>query len=91
MLEISDTVRSTSTPDGQVLLDLRQGQMFSVNGVGAKILEFLTKGWNEARIAEEISQAYAVSIDVARSDVHEFVETLCKHEILRVNDSVDSR
>jgi len=91
MLEISDTVRSTSTRDGQVLLDLRQGQMFSVNGVGAKILEFLAKGWDEAPIAEEISQAYAVSIDVVRSDVHEFVETLRKHEILRVNDSVDSR
>ena len=91
MLEISDTVRSTSTPDGQVLLDLRQGQMFSVNGVGAKILEFLTKGWNEARIAEEISQAYAVSIDVVRTDVHDFVEALRKHEILRANDSVESR
>ena len=91
MLELSDTVRSTNTPDGRVLLDLRQGQMFSVNGVGAKILVFLAKGWDEARIAEEISQAYAVSIDIVRSDVHDFVEALRKHEILRANDSVDSR
>lgn len=91
MLELSDTVRSTNTPDGRVLLDLRQGQMFSVNGIGAKILEFLAKGWDEARIAEEISQAYAASLDVVRSDVHDFVEILRKHEILRANDSVDSR
>jgi len=91
MLELSDTVRSTNTPDGRVLLDLRQGQMFSVNGVGAKILEFLAKGWDEARIVEEISQAYTASLDVVRSDVHDFVETLRKHEILRANDSVDSR
>ena len=65
--------------------------MFSVNGVGANILEFLAKGWDEARIAEEISQAYAVSLDVVRSDVHDFVEALRKHEILRANDSADSR
>lgn len=91
MLEISGTVRSTNTPDGRVLLDLRQGQMFSVNAVGANILEFLAKGWDEARIAQEISQAYAVSLDVVRSDVHDFVEALHKHGILRANDSVDSR
>src|ERR1700679_1283664 len=76
MLNTSDTLRSTKTKDGRVLLDVRRGQMFSVNVIGSNILELVEKGWDEARIAEEISRAYTVSIDIARSDVHDFIEDL---------------
>jgi len=91
MLNTSDTVRSTKTEDGRVLLDVRRGQMFSVNVVGSKILELVEHGWDEARIAEEISQTYAMSIEIVRPDVRDFIEALRKHEILRTDDSVDSK
>ena len=83
MLNTSDTVRSTNTEDGRVLLDVRHGQMFSVNVVGSKILELVEQGWDEARIAEEISRTYTIGIEIVRPDVRDFIEALRKHEILR--------
>src|SRR4029077_4511691 len=81
MLNTSDSVRSTRTQDGRILLDVRHGQMFSLNVVGSKILELIEQGWDESRIGEEISRAYATTIEVARTDVHEFIEALHKHSI----------
>ena len=90
MLNTSDTLRSTQTIDGRILLDVRQGQMFSVNVVGSKILELIEQGWGEARIVDEISRAYEMNIDVVRTDVHEFIDALHKHRILRADRSSDS-
>jgi hypothetical protein len=89
MLNTSDTVRSTQTIDGKILLDVRQGQMFSVNVVGSKILELIEQGWGEARIVNEISRAYEMNIDVVRTDVHDFIDALRKHHIVRSTDAVD--
>jgi hypothetical protein len=90
MLSTSDTVRSAKTDDGRILLDIRYGQMFSVNVVGSNILELVEKGSDEVRIAEEISRAYAMNIEVVRTDVHEFIAALYKHRILRANRSSDA-
>src|SRR5271169_6217525 len=91
MLNTSDTVRSTQTEDGRIVLDIRRGQMFSLNVIGSRILELIEHGWDEARIAVEISRSYAMSIEVVRTDVHDFIKALRQHEILRANDSVDFR
>jgi len=64
--------------------------MFSVNVVGSKILELIEQGWEEARIADEISRAYAMNIEVIRTDVHEFIDALHKHRILQDIRSSDS-
>jgi hypothetical protein len=90
MLNTSDTVRSTQTIDGRILLDVRHGRMFTVNAVGSKILELLEQGQDEPSIADEISRAYGMSIEVVRLDVHDFIEALHKHHIVRSTDEVDS-
>ena len=82
MLRISDTVRRTQTQDGGVLLDIHHGQMFSLNIVGAKILELIERGYDEPRIAEEISRTYAADSETVRAHVVEFLESLHKHHIL---------
>ena len=82
MFRISDTVRRTQTQDGGVLLDIHQGQMFSLNLVGAKILDLLAQGYDEPRIADEISREFQVSQEVVRGHVLEFIEMLEKHHIL---------
>ncbi len=87
MLNASETVRSTKTDDGRVLLDVRYGQMFSVNVVGSNILELVEKGCDEPHIVEEISRVYAMDIEVVRTDVHEFIAALYKHRILQTNRS----
>lgn len=83
MLKISNDVRSTQTQDGSILLNIHHGQMFCLNLVGSEILELLQRGYDETRIAEEISHTYGVAKDVARGDVREFLDALYRHHILQ--------
>lgn len=83
MFRISDTIRRTETADGGILLDVHHGQMFCLNVVGAKILELMQRGYDESRIAEEISRDYGANKETVSADVIEFVETLQKHHILQ--------
>jgi len=83
MFWISDTIRRTATQDGGILLDVHHGQMFSLNLVGAKILELLQRGYDEPRIADEISRAYEMDRETVQKDVTEFIASLQKHHILQ--------
>ncbi|MFZ0523540.1 MAG: PqqD family protein [Candidatus Acidiferrales bacterium] len=80
---ISDTIRRTETPDGGILLDVHHGQLFGLNVVGAKILALMERGYDESRIADEISGEYGVNKEVVRAHVIEFIETLHKHHVLQ--------
>ena len=83
MFRLSDTIRQTQTQDGGILLDIHHGQMFCLNLVGAKILELMQRGYDESRIADEISRDYEASREVVRADVIEFIQTLEKNHILQ--------
>jgi hypothetical protein len=82
MRAISSAIRSAATPDGAILLDVERGQMFSMNGIGSRILELLGKGFDEAQIVAELSAACGVDVDRVRPDVREFLELLGQHHIL---------
>jgi Coenzyme PQQ synthesis protein D (PqqD) len=84
MFRISDSIRRTETQDGGILLDVHHGQMFCLNIVGAKILELMQRGYDESRIAEQISRDYGANMEVVRADVTEFIENLHKHHILQL-------
>ncbi len=71
------------------MLDVHHGQMFCLNIVGAKILELMQRGYDEPRIADEISRDYGASREVVRADVIEFIATLQKHHILQPIRSAD--
>jgi len=90
MFRMSDSIRQTGTQYGGVLLNVHHGQMFSLNIVGAKILELMQRGYDESRIAEEISHAYGADPEVVRADVLEFIETLNKHHILQQTRATDA-
>jgi Coenzyme PQQ synthesis protein D (PqqD) len=83
MLAISKTIRRTQTQDGRILLDVERGQIFCLNVIGSKILDLLETGYDEGQIAEHVSEAYGADLDIVRTDVHDFLKTLNKHEILR--------
>ena len=81
--EVSAGVRSTRNEDGGIVLDIDHGQMFRLNPVGALILDFLGKGRSEAEIAQEVAGQYGISLEIARADVHEFLESLEVHTLVR--------
>jgi len=89
MFRVSDTIRRTQTVDGGILLDIHHGQMFCLNIVGAKILELMQRGYDETRIADEISRDYGASQEVVRADVREFIEALHKNHILQPARAAD--
>lgn len=83
MHAISSSIRRTQTPDGGILLDIERGQIFCLNVIGSKILDLLEEGHNEERIAEQVSAAYGTDIETVRTDVHDFLDALNRHEILQ--------
>jgi hypothetical protein len=89
MLRVSDTIRQTQTVDGGILLDIHHGHMFCLNLVGARILELMQRGYDESRIADEISRDYGVSKELVHAHVVDFIETLHKHYILQPIRSAD--
>jgi len=72
--------------DGEVLLDVHQGQIFCLNVVGAKILSLFERGNDAHTIAEQISREYAVERATVHAHVTEFIEALQKHRILQSAD-----
>ncbi len=85
MLTLSNTIRRTQTPDGEILLDVERGQIFSVNIVGSKILELLESGHNEARIVIHLSAMDGADVDSVRADVHDFLTALSRQHILNLS------
>jgi Coenzyme PQQ synthesis protein D (PqqD) len=82
VFRISDAVRRTKTEDGAVVMDIRHGRIFCLNAVGSRILDLLTKGFDTAQIASEVSKVYAMDIETVRVDVRDFIDVLNKHHIL---------
>jgi|SRR5215475_400166 len=85
MHKISDSVRSTHGQDGAIVLDIQQGQMFNLNLVGSRILKLLKQGSSEEAIVETVSREFDADIDMVRDDLHEFLETLKTHKLLRTS------
>ena len=87
MYRVSDTVRSTQSQDGAIVLDVQQGQMFNLNFVGSRILELLKTGSTESAIVDQISREFGVSRDIAENDVREFLQTLKKCHLVEEHES----
>jgi hypothetical protein len=82
MYTVSKDVRSRHSQDGAVVLDVSQGQMFSVNLVGSKILQLLEAGFTEPEIVNAICHDFKTGSDVVERDVREFVNSLKLHKII---------
>ena len=82
MIRLSAHVRTVNSLDGGALLDLRQGRMYRVNGVGSMVLELLAAGNSEDVIAREISERCGVARDTALADVRDFVASLRQNALV---------
>jgi hypothetical protein len=91
MYKVSDTVRSTHSQDGAVVLDIRRGEMFNLNPVGSRILELLKSGSTEADVIDEISRQFSTDRGVVERDVQEFVASLQEHRLIVDTNSNDRK
>jgi len=87
MYGLFDTVRSTRSQDGAIVLDVRQGQMFNINFVGSRILELLKSGSTESQIVDQISHEFSVSRELAKNDMREFLLTLKECRLVEEHES----
>jgi hypothetical protein len=87
---ISEAVRSMQSQDGAVLLDVREGRMFSVNRVGSRVLEAMKSCASESEIAEMISEEFEVCRATAEKDVREFLAMLAQHKLVQASGGDDA-
>lgn len=78
----SETIRSTVTNDGVVLLDVGNGKIFNSNAVGARIWVKLQSGLDVPTITAQVSAEFNVPEERVRADVEEFVEKLKSNRIV---------
>lgn len=82
MYRICETVRSTHSQDGGIILDIHHGQMFRLNITGSRILALLKSDCGESEIVNEISRQFGISQDLAETDVREFILALKNHGLV---------
>ena len=82
MPRLSDSVRTTHTGDGAVVLDISRGRMFTFNASGSRILQLLNGGVEEKEIARTLVQEFSANPQIAGTDVSEFFTLLRQHALV---------
>jgi hypothetical protein len=82
-VNVCEGVKSIIDPDGSVLLDVRRGHYYSLNGVGAFIWKHLELGLTTAEIEGRIAANYNAA-DAARvhEDVSHFISQLIEKQLV---------
>lgn len=83
MLRLSQDLRSVTSADGGVILDLSRGQIFRCNATGAVILELLGRGLDQAQLVSEFTQLCSAPHTCASDDVRNFLTALSRLGLLQ--------
>lgn len=75
-------VRANVTTDGVVLLDVKEGSIYSANVVGARIWQLLQSGCAEAEVVDRIVAEYNAPRATVVADLREFIGSLEKRCLL---------
>jgi hypothetical protein len=81
-LSASASVRSTVSPEGAILMDIESGLMFSLNDVRGCIWQHVQEGHSRNEIAQLVSQQYAITFDLALTDVDVFIAALERNHLV---------
>lgn len=82
-MNIPEDVLSRDLDGEAVLLDLRSGRYFGLNGTGAFVWQQLKDGLEREEIAHALTDEYEVDIKTARADVSVFIDTLIERGLIR--------
>jgi hypothetical protein len=80
-IRIGAHVKSVIDADGAVILDLKRGRYFSLNGTGVSVWRRLEGGATPEAIKAEFSAHYGSATNVDR-DVAAFVDSLRRAELV---------
>jgi hypothetical protein len=75
-LNLVPSVRSVFSQDGAVLMEIKQGMMYTSNPVGGRILKLLSQGVPAESVVETISRECSTPQETVRRDLERFVEQL---------------
>lgn len=82
-VRIEPHVRSMIDGDGAVLLDLKAGRYYSLNGVAAKIWSRAEKGMTLSQILADLQQTYQVPAEKLALDLTAFIRAMEEKGLLR--------
>lgn len=76
----ADHVLVTDLPDGLVLMDSRQGRMFSLNPTGRFIWHLLPA--TRSALTAQLQATYGLPGDQAQRDTDQLLDHLCTHGLI---------
>ena len=79
---IAPSVRSVFSQDGAVVMEIRQGMMYTSNPVGGRIFELLSQGHSADQVIGMISQECDVEQETVRRDLETFLEQLSSYGLI---------
>jgi hypothetical protein len=82
MLPEFERPRSVHTPDGGILLDIRNGRMFSLNCSGSAMFQLLEQGLSEERIVAELANRFGIAAEIVKRDLSQFCSSLRNRGLL---------
>jgi hypothetical protein len=68
------------------LFNPSSGESFTVNPVGAEIIELLKEGKNEEQILEELLKNYEIDSKTLQKDLLDFNDILKQHQLLEPDE-----
>ena len=82
MVRLSDSVRSTHSADGAVILDVKRGRIFRFNPTGSRILQLLRSGAEEHEIVRMLVEEFSADPATAESDTNAFLTALRQNALI---------
>ncbi len=81
-IQIPPSVRSVFSQDGAVVMEIKQGLMYTSNPVGGRIFELLTQGHAPEQVVRIISLECDVEPDMVQRDLEGFLEQLGSYGLI---------
>jgi hypothetical protein len=85
LFEVEPHVRSMIDDDGAVLLDLKAGTYYSLNGIGAQVWLKNQAGEEESSIVSTLCESYGIQEAQVRSDIKTFMTGLVGKGLIRAS------
>jgi hypothetical protein len=80
--KVSDHIRLVHNSDGATLLDIRLGQVFTVNLAGSRIFQLLNERVEETEIIARICREFGISAEMATADVRDFLVAVYRNGLI---------